>query len=226
MATKKVTTTTKISKPKVVKSKVTKTPKVNVSTTSILDPRIFAATISERLIAQVVHIYQSRSHQGTHQAKTRGEVNRTTKKVYKQKGTGNARHGARSAPIYVGGGVSHGPTGERPANLKVNRKMAASALIGLLSQKAKENKVNLFEVPNIAKPTVKAVKGLFPYEGTLIIHASESPLLVKSTRNLENVTTIESARLNPLLVIQNKNLLITSKAQEQLITRLLPLLKK
>ncbi len=211
---------------RVAKPKVTKTPKAKVSTSVVLDPRLFAAAISQSLIAQVVHVYQSRSHQGTHQAKTRGEVNRTTRKVYKQKGTGNARHGARSAPIYVGGGVSHGPTGERPANLRVNRKMAATALIGLLSQKAKDNKVNLFEIPNIVKPTVKAVKGLFPYEGTLIIHASESPLLVRSTRNLSNVTVIESSLLNPLVVIQNKNLLITSKAQENLITRLLPFLKK
>lgn len=200
--------------------------KPKVSTSVALDPRLFAATISQSLIAQVVHVYQSRSHQGTHQAKTRGEVNRTTKKVYKQKGTGNARHGARSAPIYVGGGVSHGPTGERPANLRVNRKMAATALIGLLSQKAKDNKVNLFEIPKIAKPTVKAVKGLFPYQDTLIIHASESPLLVRSTRNLSNVTVIESSLLNPLVVIQNKNLLITSKAQENLVARLLPFLKK
>ncbi|MBI1872200.1 50S ribosomal protein L4, partial [Candidatus Collierbacteria bacterium] len=80
-----------------------------------LDSRIFDYKVNEALLSQVIHVYRANTHQNTSKVKTRGEVNRTTKKVYRQKGTGNARHGARSAPIYVGGGVAHGPSGVSPA---------------------------------------------------------------------------------------------------------------
>ena len=72
-------------------------------------PKEFGQKENLPLLAQAVRVYEERSHIGFAKTKTRAEVNRTTKKVYKQKGTGGARHGARSAPIYVGGGTAHGP---------------------------------------------------------------------------------------------------------------------
>lgn len=190
-----------------------------------LDPRLFNRPASESLIAQVLHVYRDHTHQQTSKVKTRGEVNRTTKKVYKQKGTGNARHGARSAPIYVGGGVAHGPTGIRPFPLKINRKMAASALAGLLTLKAKEDAAELVALPALEKPSTQKVKSIFPIAGTLVVHAREVKDLYSSARNLTGVTLVEAAKLNPYLIAASHKLILTPAAQEILLTRLLPLLK-
>lgn len=72
-------------------------------------PKEFRIKPNLNLLAQAIHVYEERSHVGLRKAQTRAEVNRTGKKVYKQKGTGGARHGSKRAPIYVGGGVAHGP---------------------------------------------------------------------------------------------------------------------
>lgn len=93
-------------------------------------PTEFGSKSNPNLLAQAIRVYEERSHVGLRQAQTRSEVNRTTKKVYKQKGTGGARHGSRRAPIFVGGGVSHGPRAQRriltlSGNQKVLSKMAA-----------------------------------------------------------------------------------------------------
>lgn len=72
-------------------------------------PKEFKVKPNLSLLAQALRVYEERSHVGLRKAKTRAEVNRTGKKVYKQKGTGGARHGSKRAPIYVGGGVAHGP---------------------------------------------------------------------------------------------------------------------
>ena len=212
MATKRISTT------KVIASRA----KQSSIKTPVLDPKIFDVKVSDALINQVLHVYQSRSHQNTHKVKTRGEVNRTTKKVYKQKGTGNARHGARSAPIYVGGGVSHGPDGVRGRNLKVNRKMAAKALIGLLTNRAKTNSVSIFEIDTKQKPSLKAIKGLFSTNKTLVVHSNESTDFIKSARNLKNLTLINSKSVDPLSVARNNEIKLTSKAQADLVTRLSP----
>src|SRR3989344_5966768 len=74
-------------------------------------PKEFEVKPNFRLLAQAYHVYEDRTHLGLAKAKTRGEVRISTKKIYKQKGTGGARHGAKSAPIFVGGGVAHGPKG-------------------------------------------------------------------------------------------------------------------
>src|SRR3990167_6881084 len=69
------------------------------------------AKVNMKLLAQAIRVYEDRSHPGLSQVKTRGEVKISTRKIYKQKGTGYARHGAKSAPIFVGGGIAHGPKG-------------------------------------------------------------------------------------------------------------------
>ena len=224
MATKRIATTKTPKAPSSrARSKSTKGAAIQVP---VLDPKIFDVTVSDALINQVLHVYQSRSHQNTHKVKTRGEVNRTTKKVYKQKGTGNARHGARSAPIYVGGGVSHGPDGIRGRNLKVNRKMAAKALVGLLTNRAKSKNVSIFEIDTKQKPSLKAIKGLFSSNKTLVVHSNESTDFLKSVRNLGNLTVINSSTVNPLAVALNNEIKLTSKAQLDLVSRLSPFLKK
>src|SRR3972149_10400244 len=103
-------------------------------------PKAWETAVNLNLLAQAIHVYEDRSHNALAKAQTRAEVERTKKKWYRQKGTGGARHGAKSAPIFVGGGVAHGP---RPVKreLTLPKKMARQAFSVALTLKAKEGKV-------------------------------------------------------------------------------------
>ncbi len=111
-------------------------------------PKEFGEKENLPLLAQAVRVYEERSHIGFAKTKTRTEVNRTTKKIYKQKGTGGARHGARSAPIYVGGGTAHGPKPTRRV-LTLPKKMTKLALSQALSLKFSQKQI--FVISGIAK---------------------------------------------------------------------------
>lgn len=103
-------------------------------------PKEFAEPVNEALLAQAIHVYQDRRHPGLSKAQTRGEVNITKAKIYRQKGTGNARHGAASAPIFVGGGKAHGPKGVKRV-LELPKKMRQKALRVAWAAKQSEDKV-------------------------------------------------------------------------------------
>jgi large subunit ribosomal protein L4 len=113
-------------------------------TTTATLPKVFEAEVNKKLLAQALHVYRDRTHAGTSKVQTRGEVSLTTAKWFKQKGTGRARHGAKSAPIFVGGGVAHGPKGVKRV-LSLPTKMRRIALASALSLKAKDNKISLLE---------------------------------------------------------------------------------
>ena len=104
--------------------------------------------INKILLTQAIRVYTARRHPGLSKVKTRGEVIASTRKIYRQKGTGQARHGAISAPIFVGGGVAHGPKGVK-RQLSLPKKMRRKALSIALSVKAKEG--NLLVVEGISK---------------------------------------------------------------------------
>jgi large subunit ribosomal protein L4 len=116
--------------------------KVNVYTItgtkkeSISLPKQFTEAVNEILLAQAIHVYRAKRHKGLSKVKTRGEVRASTRKIWRQKGTGRARHGARSAPIFVGGGVAHGPKGKK-RQLSLSKKMRQTALKVAFSVKAK-----------------------------------------------------------------------------------------
>ena len=95
---------------------------------------------NKALLAQAIRVYENRKHPGLSKIKTRGEVTASTRKIYKQKGTGKARHGALSAPIFVGGGVTHGPRGVK-RRLSLPKKMRRKALSVALVLKEKEGKL-------------------------------------------------------------------------------------
>ncbi|MDP1710284.1 MAG: 50S ribosomal protein L4 [bacterium] len=103
-------------------------------------PKEFTGKVNLSVLAQALHIYEIKSHTGFSKVKTRSEVNRTTKKVYKQKGTGGARHGSRRAPIYVGGGVAHGPKIEKRV-VSITKKFKILAKNMALSQKSQRGEM-------------------------------------------------------------------------------------
>ncbi len=113
-------------------------------------PKGFQEKGSMDLLAQAIRVFEARGHFGLAKAQTRAEVDRTKKKVYKQKGTGGARHGSRSAPIYVGGGKAHGP---RPVEraLHLPEKMRQKALKIALGLKVADGKVVVSDLGKIKK---------------------------------------------------------------------------
>jgi|CXWL01.1.fsa_nt_gi large subunit ribosomal protein L4 len=208
------------------RSKATKQSKSAKSEISpVLDPRVFAYPVKEALLTQVLHVYRDNSHQDTSKVKSRGELTHTTKKMYKQKGTGNARHGSRMSPTFVGGGVVFGPTGIKPGNLKLNKKMRAAALAGILSLYAKDHKVEIVTAPQVSKPSASAVKSLFTKNKTLLVYHQESPEFIASVKNLANLSLVAANQLNLMNVVASQHLAFTQKAVEAVVARVAPLLK-
>lgn len=118
-------------------------------------PKMFGEEPNMKLLAQALRVYVDRAHVGRARVKSRGEVKRTTRKWYRQKGTGRARHGAQSAPIFVGGGVAHGPDGLK-RKLSLSRKMQRKALGTALSLKAKAGEIVVAEGLSSLKKTKEA----------------------------------------------------------------------
>ncbi len=108
--------------------------------TQITLPKMFSGKENMPLLAQAIKVYEARSHTGSSKTKTRGEVRASKVKIWRQKGTGRARHGAVSAPIFVGGGQAHGPKGVK-RELSLPKKMKQKALSLALSLLAKEGRI-------------------------------------------------------------------------------------
>ena len=124
---------------------------------------------SPKLLAQALRVYESNAHQKTHKVKTRGEVVGSTRKIYRQKGTGNARHGAKYAPMFVGGGIAHGPTGVRPDNMVLPKRMRRRALAVALFDKLTGSEVSGF-VGETAVSGKTAQAAQFLSTGQLVDH--------------------------------------------------------
>ena len=162
---------------------------------------------------------QANARQGTHKAKTRGEVRGTTAKWYRQKGTGRARHGNRKAPIFVGGGKAHGPR-PRDYSKKMPRKMRRLALKSALSAKAIEKEIVVLDEISFDTAKTKNVVNLL---GNLNITTSAVFLLPESNENIEksvrNVPSVITLRANYLNVrdLLKHNYIIAPKKSIALI---------
>lgn len=151
----------------------------------------------EKLIAQAIRVYLANQRQGTQSALTRSEVNRTRKKLYKQKGTGGARHGDRKAPIFVGGGVAFAPK-PRDYSLKFPKQMKKRALEEALKLK-KPEKISLEKVTGKTKDLAK----LFDLEKkTLLITAKYNEKVWLAGRNIPNLTILPKEQLNVYQIIK------------------------
>ena len=190
---------------------------------------LFSDKAADQLLAQAIRVYQANLRQGTSYTKTRSEVKRTKKKWYKQKGTGNARHGARTPNIFVGGGVSHGPRAIENWSLKLNRKSKLIALQQALTLQKK----NLFVSKDIAtlKGKTKGADKLISKfsEKTdkvlVILHKMNEPVL-RALTNLSNVSVTTAERLNVLQMAQADKILIDFSALKTLEDRFNKVKKK
>lgn len=179
---------------------------------------IFGNSINEKLLAQYVRVYLTNQRQGTVSTKTRAEIVSSKRKIYRQKGTGRARHGARSAPIFVGGGVAFGPK-PRSFSLKINKKQKKRALFGALTL-ALQNKniLGLSDEATNVKPKTREVFSFlkkldFDAKRILLVlpHLEKNNLLLAS-RNIPNLEIIDAKSLNTFKVLRHEKIIFLKKA--------------
>jgi large subunit ribosomal protein L4 len=188
-----------------------------------LPKEIFGAKINESLMAQAVRVYLANQRSGTASTKTRGEVNKTTKKAWKQKGTGRARHGAKSAPIWVGGGLAFGPK-PRDYSLELPKKMKKAALFSALSAKLKAEEIKVIDGLEKIEPKTKEMAKLIKHMGQaqenrkilLIVPETKNKFenLFKAAKNVADLNILNAKLLNTYEVLNNKVIFLTKQAIE------------
>lgn len=192
-----------------------------VKTGELTLPKEFGEEVNMNLLAQAIRVYDERSHTGMAKAQTRSEVNRTTKKLYKQKGTGGARHGSRRAPIFVGGGVAHGPRPLR-RELTLPLKMRKKALAVSFSLKGKVGQVAAVSGLDKVKKTkeaqeliTKLFKDLKDVK-KLTFALSESGIgATRVLRNIKNIIVLPYKNLNAYQVFFGGGLIIDKAVFEK-----------
>lgn len=189
-------------------------------TTNHIDLSIFNKEVSPALITQALYVYAENTHRGVSKTKTRGEVNLTKHKAYKQKGTGNARHGAKSSPIYVGGGVAFGPTGYKSALKSLSKKMKTLALLGMLSLYQKEGRLSEIDISEITGSKTKKAAKILGSDKVALIQYQDSPEFLKAVGNISNITLHSASRLNAYTIASVPKVVFTNSALVHLIKRL------
>lgn len=181
-----------------------------------LPGEIFGEKLNKALLAQVVRVYLANQRQGTASTKTRGEVEGSTAKIYRQKGTGRARHGSKRAPIFVKGGVVFGPK-PRSFNLSIPQKMKRKALFCALSAKVKDNELMIVEGLNNIEPKTKKFADLLNNLGVagkkqkfLFVTTGDVSTVLRAGRNIQGLHFIPSKLLNTYEVL-NANQVIMMK---------------
>lgn len=164
-----------------------------------LPSSVFEANVNRDLMHQALVRQMANARLGTVKTKSRSEVNRTTAKWYRQKGTGRARHGSKRAPIFVGGGVAHGPK-PRKYTKQMPRKMRRAALCSALTVKAKEGDIVVLDDLNFDAPKtremVQLVNNLTGGSSVLVLMSEPNKNVEKSARNIPDVKVLKANYLN------------------------------
>jgi len=181
---------------------------------------------NHHLLTQAIRVYLANSHQHTSKVKSRGEVRGSRRKIWRQKGTGNARHGDRYAPIFVGGGVAHGPKGLKPKNLVLPKKMKRKALASALLIKFKDDSFSLVKGFTKLKPKTSALANLLakvanhPKTKVLIVADDHHPNLYFGARNLQRVTVKRANLINAYDLIFFDKIVASPESLEIIKSRL------
>jgi large subunit ribosomal protein L4 len=180
---------------------------------------LFGVKWNADMVHQVVTSMMMNRRQPVAHAKNRGEVSGGGKKPWRQKGTGRARHGSIRSPLWVGGGVTHGPRNDKNFSRKVNKKMAALAMAAILSRKLKDGEVICLDSLNLkdskTKEAVSVIRSLSSVKGfealsrkpknALCLAMPENNLSIKrGFRNIGNVKVLEARNLNAVELLNNK----------------------
>lgn len=176
---------------------------------------LFARDYNETLVHQVVVAYQANARAGNRAQLTRAEVRHSTKKPFRQKGTGNARAGMTSSPLWRGGGRIFPNKPDENFTQKVNRKMYRAGVAAILSQLAREDRLAVVENFAVDAPKTKLVaqklKGL-GLDSVLVITDSVDDNLMLASRNLPNILVLEAQQADPVSLVRFPKVLMTKAA--------------
>jgi large subunit ribosomal protein L4 len=179
---------------------------------------MFGSKVNKVLLAQAVRVYLANQRQGNASTKTRGEVDGSTRKIYRQKGTGRARHGSVRAPIFVKGGIVFGPK-PRDFGLTMPKKMKKRALFSALSAKVQATELTVVSGLSGLEPKTKGfvemLKKLSVYDKKqklLFVTTAEASKAQRAGKNVVGVSFIEAKQLNPYVILQTKQLIISKEA--------------
>ena len=181
-----------------------------------ISDKVFSLKPNKKIIQSIIYWQLNHFKPRTAKTKQRNEIKGSTAKIYAQKGTGGARHSSRKAPIFVGGGVAHGPKGSVYKIKKINKKVKKIGLLHALSQKNKLN--NLFVVDDFKKEITKTKifsKFLEKYKlnNSLIISDKDSKSkIIKSVRNIPNIKIIEPEATNVYDLLKYNNVIFTTSS--------------
>lgn len=173
------------------------------------------------ILAQAVRVFLSNQRRARAKVKTRAEVRGSNIKIWRQKGTGRARHGARKAPIFVGGGVVHGPTGGQNYRRELNQKMAQKALLISLLEKINGKKLLLakdfdFQKTKDAFVYTQKVRENLAKEGKIAFLLGKEDQARRFLRNLSQVTILGAESLNPYSLLKTDFLIVSQNALKSL----------
>ena len=182
-----------------------------------LPEALFGVRINKPLMAQAVRVYLANQRAGTASTKSRGEVAGSTRKIYRQKGTGRARHGGVRAPLFVHGGVAHGP---KPVDysLSMPQKMRQKALFSALSVKVKDNELKVLSGFDSMTPKTKnfasflKTAALDKKKSVLVVVPDTKGSFVKAVRNIAGLTYLPATQLNTYEVLKNQSVLVLKDA--------------
>ena len=187
--------------------------KVDVSDT------VFGRDYNESLIHQLVVAYQANARQGTRAQKDREQVRHSTRKPFKQKGTGRARAGMTSSPLWRGGGRIFPNMPNENFTQKINKKMYRAAMASILSQLVREGRLSIVESLKMDTPKTKQLADKFKSmnldSSVLLIAEEVDENLYLASRNLKNVLVLEPRYADPLSLVHYRNVLVTKGAVEQ-----------
>ena len=180
---------------------------------------VFGREYNEALIHQVVVAYQANARQGTRAQKDRETVKHTTKKPWRQKGTGRARAGMSSSPLWRGGGRIFPNSPDENFTHKVNKKMYRAGMAAIFSQLAREGRLAVVDSLTVEAPKTKLLAQKFKQmglESVMVIADQVDDNLLLASRNLANVLVVEPRYADPLSLVFYKKVLVTKGAMEQL----------
>jgi large subunit ribosomal protein L4 len=185
---------------------------------------VFARDYNEALVHQIVVAYQANARQGTRAQLTRGEVKHSTKKPFRQKGTGRARAGMTSSPLWRGGGRIFPNKPDENFSQKVNKKMYRAGMASILSQLARDGRLAVLDSLKVDAPKTKLLAAKLKAMGLGTGHANSVMViadqvdenLALASRNLANVLIVEPRYADPLSLVHFKKVLVTQGAIEQL----------
>jgi large subunit ribosomal protein L4 len=187
-----------------------------------VEPTDFAPRISKQLLHDAVVMYQANVRQGSHQTKSRGMVAGSTKKMYRQKGTGNARAGSKRSGIRRGGGHIH-RIHNRDYSYRLPRKALQAATRMALASKVRDDELMVIDDLSLAAPRTKDMAAILKYldcpkgQRLLVTTAKSDANVYRSARNIEGVSVSPAADLNALSILSSRKMLVTKAALDDLV---------